>query len=199
MTYKLPGLSYCGGKVPGLSSHLNCSKKSLLREGDLHKIHPAQWIYVQKVGKKWLCEHNPTQTLQLWGVLKSPSGISSGKSFCTSQPVFQVSVSSLNVLTPATASIMMQPLGWLPKWEEFPLKSDTGKTSFSSKEVNKLLWTPWASNTLNNPGLEHRELFCHRGVPLKKRTCEKQCLFWEKLWERTLREGKLIQGLTVLI
>lgn len=43
VTYKLPGLTSCGGKVPELSSHSSCSKnKSLVGEGHLHMIHPAQ-------------------------------------------------------------------------------------------------------------------------------------------------------------
>lgn len=97
MSCKLPGLSYCGDKVPELQLTLaSPKKKSLLGAGHLCKSHPAQWIRVQKVVKKWLCEHSLTQTL--WGVLKSPGGISSGKLFCTSQPVFRFQVSSLNAL-----------------------------------------------------------------------------------------------------
>lgn len=171
---------------------------------------------MQKVGKKWLCEHNPTQALQLRGVLKSPGGISSGKLFCTSQPVFRFQVSSFSALP---LSQPQAPCSHL-RQKNSPW-NQTGETPLSSEVWTNCSGHPaWASNPLNNPALKYRGLFfwpwvwlfhlkhsldtqnihhCHRAVLLKKRTCKKQYLFWEKLWERILTEDKLIQGLTVLI
>lgn len=212
MTYKLSQLSYCRSKVQEPCSHSSCSKtkfagrRAPAQNSPLHNELMCRELVRNAFASTTRSRHcNWEEYWKAWCDFFR-------QAFLHIPTCIQVSSIIFKCPTPATASSTMQP----PKGEEFPLKSDTGETSFSSDMMNKLLWTSSMSiQTLNIPSLKYRGFFfwlfylkvnlemlavhsCHRGVLLKKKVCETQCLFWEKLWERTLTEGKLIQDLTVL-
>lgn len=157
---------------------------------------------MQKVGKKCLCEHNPIQTLQLRGVLKSPDVISSSKLFCTSQPVFRFQASSLNVLP------LPQPQAPCSHWREknSPWNQTQGRPPLAPKWWTNCFGHPaWAFKPLNIPGLKYRGFFfwlfylkanlemqavhsCQRGALLRKEYVKHSVYFGKNcekgLWQK---------------
>lgn len=160
VTYKLPGSAImevkCHSRLltPATPKIRQKCNSQLEGEGHLPKIYPTQWVQMRRQWK-WLHEHSPSQTQQLWWVLKSPSGIFFRKAFLHISACIQVSsiiFKSSACPTPTT----VQPV--IPSWDQ------TQRQPSSALEwwITCSGHSAWVPDPLNNRCLKHRELFFPR-------------------------------------